>query len=939
VINNIGRLVALAFGDAVDPPINTAPGITGTDEAANAAGPPDDPPPATFIATALGNLGLINGQSGNAGYTPAELAQMVATIATFDQVEADIAGILATAAGAGGSIGIAGDIALLQQVNARLQTVTAAENMLFGGDANWLKTTQPATLQQWITAFFAAAQDSSDGGETITDAERAQLLATTLPSTVSTAEANEFIDRWNRTAQYWGQGIYTAAQVPAGQSTDFLDVGALQTAFNAAKSAELVSQANGYVDPLAEMQAALTTVQNDLAGLGVCATVRLQINQTATLTRAAFTGTLSITNSEGTGAMTNVVMNINITDAQGNPANGKFFVSSPTYSGSFSIVNGHATLPDSSTGTITFLFIPTDSAAASAPTLYRIGGTIGFTDPAGGDIGIAVFPATITVLPQAQLRLNYFLQRDVIGADPYSSEVVTPEPAVLGLLVTNVGLGTANNLSITTAQPQIVDNDRGLLNTFQIIGTQVGTQQVTPSLQVNFGNIEPGQTADADFLILSALQGIFTNFTASFTHSDALGGLDTSLIQSIQTHTLIHAGNFNFPGSTGAIDYLAEDNVNVGNLPDTVYFSNGTTASVHIATNVQSSAGTAARTYNLTANVTSGWNYIQLPDPGAGYTLSAVVRSDGKVIRVGDEAWATDRTINAAGRGTIDYELHILDLDSTGSYTVTYVQVQTTPRSSVAALPTFSPSSFTVSWSGSGGSGAISYSIYVSDNGGAFTPWLIASTQTSAIYTGVSGHTYGFYSVAMDSLGAMEGAKTAAEATTLVSPSGVNVQNVIINDGLAQRSMVNSITVTFNTIVTLDPGAFEVLRQGGGAFSVAFTTSVQNGKTVAVISFSGADIIGGSLADGQYTLITHGDHVHGGEGQTMAGDRQDSFFRLFGDSDGKGYVDNHDLFLFSSTFGRHVGDAGYLWYFDYNDDGVVDDTDLEQFYLRYGGGF
>jgi RHS repeat-associated protein len=1037
--NNIARLVALASSDAIDPPINTGPAVTGTNQIANAHGPPGDPSPVTFIVTALGNLGLINGQSGNAGYTAAELAQMVATIATFDQVEADIAGILATASGGGGSLGITGDIALLQQVDARLQAVTAAEKTLFGGDANWLDTTQSATLQQWVTAFFADAQDSSDGGETITAAERAQLLATTLPSTVSTAEANVFLDRWNRTVQYWGQGIYTAAQVPAGQSTDFLDVGALQTAFNAAHSAELVSQANGYSDPLTEMQAALTTVQNDLAGLGVCATVKLQINQTATLTRSAFSGTLSITNSEGTGAMTNVVMNINITDAQGNPANGKFFISSPSYSGSFSVVNGHATLPDHTTGTIAFTFIPNDSAASSAPTLYRIGGTIGFTDPAGGAIGIAVFPATITVLPQAQLKLNYFLQRDVIGADPFSSQVVTPEPAILGLLVTNVGLGTANNLSITTAQPQIIENEKGLLVNFQIIGTQVGAQQVTPSLQVNFGNIAPGQTADADFLLLSSLQGIFTNFTASFTHSDALGGLDTSLIKSVRTHTLIHAGNFNFPGSTGAIDYLAEDNANPGNLPDTVYFSNGTTAPVHIATNVQSSAGTAVRTFKVTASVTSGWNYIQLPDPGAAYTLSQVVRSDGKVMRVRDEAWTTDRTINAAGRGTVDYELHILDLDSTGSYTVTYVPVQqTAPTSSVTALPAFSPNSFTVSWSGSGGLGALSFSIYVSDNSGAFMPWLTASTQTSAIYTGVSGHVYGFYSVATDSAGNQQAVPTAAQASThigivappVLSPIGNKIVSVgqqltftatatdpnvppdpltfsldagaptgasinpttgvftwtpalaatftatvrvtdanfpalsaletitltvkplatvvseVVNDGNAQRSMVNSITITFSTTVTLDAGAFSLVQQGGAAEGLIVSTSVVNGKTVAVLTFTGDDIVAGSLSDGRYTLTIDGTKVHdattganldGGHNGTAGSNYVDAtLLRLFGDTTGKGSVDYGDYYAFWASYGTHRGDAGYLWYLDYNNDGVIDDTDFAAFMNNFG---
>ena len=103
---------------------------------------------------------------------------------------------------------------------------------------------------------------------------------------------------------------------PPAQSTDFLDIGAIQSAFNAAETAELWSQVNGYPDGGAEVQGALKQVESDLEGQGVCATVKLQIDQTATLTRSAFSGTLTISNSEGTGAMTNLVMNINITDAE-----------------------------------------------------------------------------------------------------------------------------------------------------------------------------------------------------------------------------------------------------------------------------------------------------------------------------------------------------------------------------------------------------------------------------------------------------------------------------------------------------------------------------------------------------------------------------------------------------------------------------------------------
>jgi len=94
----------------------------------------------------------------------------------------------------------------------------------------------------------------------------------------------------------------------------------------------------------------------------------------------------------------------------------------------------------------------------------------------------------------------------------------------------------------------------------------------------------------------------------------------------------------------------------------------------------------------------------------------------------------------------------------------------TLPLSSVTALPsTESSPTFTVSWSGSDvGSGIATYSIYDSDNGGTYTPWQVASTATSASFTGQVGHTYGFFSIATDGAGNVQTAKTSADTTTTV---------------------------------------------------------------------------------------------------------------------------------------------------------------------------
>jgi hypothetical protein len=100
------------------------------------------------------------------------------------------------------------------------------------------------------------------------------------------------------------------------------------------------------------------------------------------------------------------------------------------------------------------------------------------------------------------------------------------------------------------------------------------------------------------------------------------------------------------------------------------------------------------------------------------------------------------------------------------------------PTSSVNPLPAVTTtSSFTVSWSGSddpGGSGIARYDVFVSDNGGPFVPFMQNTTLTSATFTGVVGHTYGFYSVATDNVGHIQPTPTGSQATTTLSVGLVN---------------------------------------------------------------------------------------------------------------------------------------------------------------------
>jgi hypothetical protein len=61
-------------------------------------------------------------------------------------------------------------------------------------------------------------------------------------------------------------------------------------------------------------------------------------------------------------------------------------------------------------------------------------------------------------------------------------------------------------MSIASGQPEIIENEKGLLVSFKIIGTQVADQEIQPSMTVNFGNIAPQSTVVARWLLTSSLQ-------------------------------------------------------------------------------------------------------------------------------------------------------------------------------------------------------------------------------------------------------------------------------------------------------------------------------------------------------------------------------------------------------------------------------------------------
>ena len=92
------------------------------------------------------------------------------------------------------------------------------------------------------------------------------------------------------------------------------------------------------------------------------------------------------------------------------------------------------------------------------------------------------------------------------------------------------------------------------------------------------------------------------------------------------------------------------------------------------------------------------------------------------------------------------------------------------PVTHVLLLPaTESTTTFPVQWTGGdAGAGIRDFSIYVSDNGGAFTLWQDHTAAVSANFTGAVGHAYGFFALGTDLVGNVEALKRVADTTTQV---------------------------------------------------------------------------------------------------------------------------------------------------------------------------
>ena len=257
------------------------------------------------------------------------------------------------------------------------------------------------------------------------------------------------------------------------------------------------------------------------------------------------------------------------------------------------------------------------------------------------------------------------------------------------------------------------------------------------------------------------------------------------------------------------------------------------------------------------------------------------------------------------------------------------------PSSAVEPLPERSEGpEFTVRWSGSddeGGSGLASFTVYVSDNGSEFVPWLEDTTLTEATFIGEEGHVYAFYSVARDNAGNVEEAPAAPDARIMVpgtaAISGRKFHD-LDEDGVEDESEPGLegwiIYLDLNGNGSLDEGEPTAVTDAAGNY--AFTGLASGTYIVAEVPKPGW----------RRTCPAEAYTVELGPGEEATGLDFGNAPVIPGDVNQDGVVNELDIELISAAFKSVPGAPNWNFAADLNGDGIVDIYDLVLAGLNFG---
>jgi hypothetical protein len=735
---------------------------------------------------------------------------------------------------------------------------TGAGNGNFTGQVYTIDTTPPAVSVPVLSPASDSGSSSTDG-----------ITNVTLPTFTGTAEAASTIRIFSDGTQI-GTGVATAGGTYSINATTALTNGSHNITATATDAAGNTSPATSplviTIDTTAPTVSSITRAGANPTGAatvaytatfaepvtGVDATdFALAATSTATGTISNVTGsgatyTITVTGVTGNGTLgLNLIDDDSIQDIAGNPlggtgaGNGNFTgqaydIDTTPPAVTTPVLAAASDSGVSNTDDITNVTLPTFTGTAEAASTVRI-----FSDGTQIGSGLATAGGTYNINTTTALT-----------SGPHN--------------ITATATDAAGNASVPTAA-LVVTIDTTAPTVSSIIRTGSNpTNATSVGYQVTFSEPVTG-VATTDFALalggtttgtISSVTGAGATYTITVTAVGGNGALGLNLvdddsIQDIAGNALggTGAGNGNFTGQTYDID-TAPPAVSV---PALAAASDSGVSNSDDITNVTLPTFTGAAEAGSTVHIFSDGTQIGSGVAAADGTYSI---NAATALTSGSHSITATATDAVGNTSALTSPLSIL-IDTAA------------PTSNVLPLPAVvAPGNFTVSWIGqdqAGGSGIASFDLFVATDGGAFAPWLTATTLTSSNYAGLLGHTYSFYSVAHDVAGNTQPAASgSAVSTRVAAPLSLTAGNIYVRkdaDGLnldlwldaatpgsgapTQQALINGITdlhlmgTADDDTLTLDLPAGNPLL---GAGAITYDGAAGN-NTLMVLGTSGSDTV------------------------------------------------------------------------------------------------
>ena len=533
-----------------------------------------------------------------------------------------------------------------------------------------------ANIVAFINAFKALIS-TTDGKVSDTDA---QTLATSFVGTsVTSADILGFVERWNRSVDYWSNGYFVADD----SHTDFIQID--DDLINDMLAIETQYTSIGYSNMFAVYEESVAN-GNAIIGdatLSRTTNVKKSFAQKSVMAGETLEETFIIHNGHSSEPLQAIGLDFVVKDEHGNDCTDLFEITTLTLN-QITGIDGSGVVEPGSDGFVKIQYIPSRLAAPTESKDYYFGCSFTFIDPYTSSAVVRdLYPVAITINPGPDLHVVFFMPRDIIGDDPLTLDTYEHSvPVELGVMISNNGVVMAKNVTLETAKPNIVDQDGNEID-FSLYGTMFnGSTRMLGLMEIPFGNIESTQTSVGEWQFTSEQLARFESYDAHVIHNSSSGNSDLSLVSYKAIHELVHPVYAYGDLDDGINDFLVNDVPDENDMPDSLYFSHGGRTAVNPVQSIsydheigEISDYDSDIEVVLTIHPSSaGWNYGVIDDPGLDkFQIVSCKRDiDNQSIPM-NNIWQTSVTLREGTDPVHENMLHILDTlpDNSQDYTYT----------------------------------------------------------------------------------------------------------------------------------------------------------------------------------------------------------------------------------------------------------------------------